>query len=209
MSKPVLVLGGSGRTGGHVVRLLREGGREVIAFGRSPVKGYEADEGVRFVRGEVGDPAALAPLLAETDAVVAALASTNKDPVCSTATRAVIEAANGSVRYVTVSGAGVDADGDQKGVPDKLIGAVMRVVVGGMLRDRQEELALLKNSALQWTALRPPRLVDGAATGRIAWTFDRPANSKITRADLGAAVVEAIDRADLHGRAPFVAEAKA
>lgn len=198
----MLLLGGSGRTGGEVLAALAAHGAEVVSFGRSPPKG----PGARHVAGDVADVAGVASVLDGQDAVLSCLASTNTDPVCSRAARAVIEAAGGRpIRYLTIGGAGVDAPGDRKGVPDKLVGLLMRAVARGMLADRQAEYAVLDASTLPYTMLRPPRLTAGAPTGAWSFTFDKPASYGLDRADLAAAMVEAIERADLHRRAPFVA----
>ncbi|MFN3685760.1 NAD(P)-dependent oxidoreductase [Salinarimonas sp.] len=198
----VLVLGASGRTGGHVVEALAAAGHEVGSFGRSPPKVAGASN---HVAGDPGDAQALARALGDAQAILSCLASSNTEPVASSAARAAIAAADGRpMRYLTIAGAGVDAPGDAKGVADKAVGLVMRLVVGRMLADRQSELSILSASPLAFTMLRPPRLTSGAPTGRWRFTFDRPAAMAIDRADLAAAMVEALDRADFARRAPFV-----
>lgn len=200
----ILMLGASGRSGRLITRHLATEGHDVIAMGR---RSPEA-EGVDFVAGDVTEPGALRDVLTYVEAVVSALASSNADPVCSGAAGAVIAASGGrSLRFLTIGGAGVDAEGDRKGLGDRAVGVAMRVVAGRMLADRQREYGLLRASHLDWTMLRPPRLVDGAGTGRWRFTFDRPAAMRITRADLAAAMVEALGRDDLRRSAPFVAEA--
>ena len=94
--------------------------------------------------------------------------------------------------------------GDQKGVPDKAIGLIMKVVVGGMLRDRQRELALLQASKLDWTLARPPRLTDGDPKG-YRTSLERPPSTAITRADLAQFLVDQLETNEFSRRAPFVA----
>lgn len=196
----VAVLGGTGRTGRLVVPLLIERGHQVRALTRS---GDIA--GVEQVSGQATDPADVAALVEGCDAVIAALASSNKDAVCSQATEAVIAAARsgGPRRYIAISGAGVDAPGDAKGVPDKAIGVVMKLVVGGMLRDRQRELETVRASALEWTFARPPRLTDGAPKG-YRTSLKSPPSSAITRADLAAFLVDQLGSDEFVHAAPFV-----
>lgn len=196
----LLLLGATGRTGRHVLSQLERAGHEVVTYGRRPGGGRLA------LTGAVSDADAMRRAMEGAEAVLACLASTNTDPVCSTATRAVIEAADGRpLRTLVIGGAGVDAAGDRKGLGDRAVGALMRVVARGVLEDRQAELALLEGSALAWTMLRPPRLTDAPGTGRWRFTFDRPASMAIPRADLAGALIEAIGRGDLTRRAPFVA----
>ena len=196
----LLVLGATGRTGGAVVERARAGGHRVTAFGRRPADG--AHESLVGAFGDEG----FAKAVRAADAVLSCLASSNSDPVCSRATTAVL-AADPTARFLTVAGAGVDRPTDAKGVPDRLIGLVMRLTVGRMLADRQREVDMLAASEARWTALRPPRLTGGKPTGRWSFTHDRPAATWIDRADLAGAMLEALEREDLIARAPFVAAA--
>ena len=200
----ILVMGGTGRTGREVLPRLVAAGHVVTSLGRRD----PGVAGVRHVAGDVTDPATVTAALAGQEAAVAVLASTNAQAVCGPAARAVIGAAPPGFRFVTVAGAAVDAAGDAKGVPDRIVGGIMRLMLGRMLADRQGELAALTASSLSWTMLRPPRLTMKPATGRWTLTHDRPAAMEIGRADLAGAIVEVVGRDDLRSRAPFVAAAR-
>ena len=198
----VAVLGGTGRTGRLVVPLLIERGHAARVLTRGP----DVPAGAERVEGLATEVADVARAVEGCDAVVACLASSNSEPVCSRATAGVIAAATdgGPRRYIAISGAGVDAPGDAKGVPDKLIGAIMKVVVGGMLRDRQRELGMVRESDLDWTFARPPRLTDGAPKG-YRTSLERPPSTAITRADLAAFLVDQLSSDAFSRAAPFVA----
>ena len=193
----LLILGATGRTGGHMLATARAAGHHVTAFGRRSADGAD-----RSITGRFEDDA-FAEAVRGADAVLSCLASANTDPVCSTVAAAALRADPG-LRYLTVAGAGVDRPEDRKGLPDKAIGVVMRLVVGRMLADRQREVDMLAASGARWTALRPPRLVDGRAAGRWRFAFDRPAATWIDRKDLAGAVLAAVGDDALSGRAPFV-----
>jgi putative NADH-flavin reductase len=196
----VLVLGASGRTGRLIAEHLVAQGHEVASLGRTDPR----VAGVAHAAGAPGESAAMAAVVRGCDAVVSALASTNAAPVCSAATAALL--GSGALpRYVVVGGAAVDAPGDAKRLPDRIVGGIMRLFVGRMLADRQREWQMLEASRIPYVFLRPPRLTDAAPAGRWSFTFDRPARMDITRADLAAAAVEALARPDLTRRAPFVA----
>jgi hypothetical protein len=112
------------------------------------------------------------------------------------------------LRYVTVAGAAVDVPGDDKVWLERRFGPVLARMVGEMITDRQREYAVLTLSELRWTMLRPPRLVDGPATGRARLSFDRPVSGRATRGDVAEAAVAALADDGLIHRAPFVAEAR-
>ena len=196
----LLVLGATGRTGRAVVERAKANGHHAVSYGRRI-----ADGAAESVVGTFEDEA-FAASVRDADAILSCLASSNSDGVCSRAATAVLRA-DPTARYLTVAGAGVDRPDDRKGLPDKAIGLVMRVVVGRMLADRQREVGMLGASQARWTALRPPRLTEGKATGGWTFSFDRPAASWIDRADLAGAMLEALERDDMVGRAPFVSAA--
>ncbi len=196
----ILILGATGRTGRRVLERVERRGDEAVTYGRRP------GGGARSLVGAIDDAAGLRDALDGVEAVVSCLASGNAGAVCSTATRTLVAAADRPLRYVVVSGSTVAAAGDVGGRPERMAAFLMGLFFGGMLADRRAELAMLRDSGLAWTALRPPRLTDQAGRGAWRFAFDRPPAAKIARDDLAGAVVEALGRGDLVRRAPFVAE---
>lgn len=188
----IAIFGATGRTGSRIVEAARAAGHEAIPVARR-------GEGRRV---DLSDPATIAEAVRDADAVISALASGKGNPACSRLATALADRAG--LRFVSIGGAGVDAPGDAKALPDRVVGWIMRRVVPEMLADRQRELAILERSALVWTMLRPPRLTDGAAGGAPKLTFDTPAATAITRADLARAAIAALDDPGLERRAPFV-----
>lgn len=198
----ILLLGATGRTGRRVLHRLEAAGMPVTTYGRRAGGG-------RALIGALDDAGKLRAALDDAEAVISCLASGNGDPACSVATRTLIAVASRPLRYVVVSGASVERPGDRRNALERGGLGLMRLFMGGMLADRQVELSLLEASTLAWTALRPPRLTE--APGRGAWRFDedRVRTPSLTRDDLAGAVVEAVSRDDLIGKAPFVSQASA
>jgi len=201
----IVVMGASGRTGGHLVKVLVGNGHEVTVLGRRAPEGWTG----AFVNGAVDDAGVMARALAGADAAISCLASGRKGAVCLPATHAVIAAAPKGFRYLVVAGAAVNVPGDAKGLADKIIGGIFGLVAGRMLAERQQEYETLAASGLRFSMLRPPRLTDGPGTGRWQVSYDRPRAMQIDRIDLARALAEALGRDDMVGRAPFVAAAPA
>ena len=111
-------------------------------------------------------------------------------------------------RFVGVSGAGIDVPGDQKSLSAKAISTAIQTLGGKVVKDKPAEHAVYAASDLDWTLVRPPRLVDGEATGRLEHDAHRSTKStKITRTDLAGFVADVLEQ-DLYQRqAPFVATA--
>ena len=82
----VLVLGGSGFIGSHVVDVLLANGHFPTVYDRSAGVGYPLDERVQYVKGELSNRNMLSDVIASVDAVVHLISSTipstsNMDPL--------------------------------------------------------------------------------------------------------------------------------
>ncbi|HEX6887909.1 MAG TPA: NAD(P)H-binding protein, partial [Candidatus Nanopelagicales bacterium] len=116
--------------------------------------------------------------------------------------------AHGVRRYVGVSGAGMDVPGDQKGGRDKAISFLIQKVGGAIAVDKRREYQLFAESDIDFTLARPPRLLDGPATGRYASDAHKPGRSNsIRRADLAAFLADVVEQGSYLRQAPFVSSA--
>jgi uncharacterized protein YbjT (DUF2867 family) len=206
----VVLFGATGGVGAELLLQLLAGGHEVRVLVRSPERlpvrehprltvlqgeltdRAQVDAAVRGVEGAlstlgVARGGTAAPLVAGFDTVVSAL-----------------EAA-GVRRLVTISGAGLDVPGDRKGVPDKLVGWLLRRVAPEVLAQKEQEYARLQRSGLQWTLVRPPRIVPGGPTGRVRASLEKPPSTKVTRGDVAAFMLAQLSSPEHVGKAPFVA----
>jgi putative NADH-flavin reductase len=204
----ITLLGATGRTGRLVAAELLRRGHEVTAVVRDAAR---APDGVTPVVGDATDAGALARALDGADAVVSALGPSGKDPELHRRTAAALVpamTAAGVRRFVGVSGAGVDAEGDRKRPRDKVISTLMRTLGGSMVADKAGELAVFEASDLDWTLVRPPRLGDGPATGSVESDPHVSTRSmRMSRADLAAYVVDVLEQGLHVRRAPFAASA--
>lgn len=170
----ITVLGGTGRTGRHVVRVALAAGHGVTVLARTPatvaeVLGTDAGR-VTVVPGDLQDEAALARALVGVDAVVSAAGPGRGSPpdLMASAARGVVaqSQAHGVRRLVWLTGAGVRRPGDAPGAADRLIVGVMRLVQGAVLRDSVAAVEVVTAAPLDWTVVRAPRLTETPGTGR-------------------------------------------
>jgi uncharacterized protein YbjT (DUF2867 family) len=74
---------------------------------------------------------------------------------------------------------------------------IARMVFATLLWAPYEDKNLMepgvKASGLEWTILRPTRLTNGPLTGRYAVSAGRPAVSSVSRADVAAAMLRAVE----------------
>lgn len=203
----IVLIGGTGRTGSHVLTEALRRGHEVTALARTPGKLADAEGAARVMEGDSTDVATLDRLLPGADVVISALGPTAKEAdLHSRTAQALVEAMprHGVPRFVGVSGAGIDVPGDRKGPRDKLVSWLIQRLGGAVVQDKPREYAIFADSSIDWTLVRPPRLTDKPGTGRVEHDAHRPGRStSISRADLAGFLLD-VAEGDVHVRqAPF------
>ena len=205
----VAVLGATGRTGRAVVTELLRRGHDVTVLARDPGKLVDGADSVRVVTGQSRDPAALTELVTGVDAVISALGPVAKDHTLHRDTAAVlipVMQQAGVTRFIGVSGAGIDVPGDRKSPSAKVISTLIQALGGKVVADKPAEYAAWAASDRDWTLVRPPRLQDGEASGRVEHHAHRSCRATtVRRSDLAIFLVDVLEQ-DLYSRqAPFVA----
>jgi uncharacterized protein YbjT (DUF2867 family) len=202
---------------GGIGRLLLEqavdAGHRVTAVVRNP---KALSRPVPAVTADLSDPdpAALVRAVAGADAVLSGLGprSARDAGITAPGTRAIVDAmqASGVRRIVAVSAAPVGTvPTPRRPNPPKHDpgdGILMRYVMGPLvkvaLRAHYQDLALmeeiLRDSGLDWTAVRPPRLTDKPVTGtyRVAYGQNLRGGVLVSRADVAHLMLRALDQPD-------------
>jgi putative NADH-flavin reductase len=211
----LLVVGATGGVGRHLLAQGLAAGHDVRALVRDPSR---LPAGVPAVAADLAepDPAALDAAVAEADAVLSALGPrTRADAgVVTTGTEAVVAAMRRAAvgRLVVVSAAPVATvasparprPGRDPG-DGPLMRAILTPLVRRVFRDSYADLARMEDavhaSGLDWTVVRPPRLVDGPRTGGYRTGLDRNVRGglRIARADVAHLMLAALDRPDTIG----------
>ena len=106
-------------------------------------------------------------------------------------------------RLVVVSVAGVAVPQDQRGF--NLIDKLIKVLLRDIYADRENQLAVLESSQLEWIAVRVPRLTDEPATGSVKAFFGNPSpRLKISRSDLAEFMLQQVTDDKWLRQAPIV-----
>jgi putative NADH-flavin reductase len=187
----ILVIGSSGRTGLRIVERGISVGHRITAFTRKPdqlagVRGID-----RVIHGDGLNPSDIARAVEGQDAVICSVAPGHSGTTVADVTRNLIQAMRQENvrRLILISSNLLDATR-----PLGLVQLVKFLLRHALVDDRQAEL-LVKDSGLDWTIVRPGRLTDKPATGRIrlvyGGTIDSPPFS-LTRADLATAIIDSV-----------------
>ncbi|WIX80363.1 NAD(P)H-binding protein [Amycolatopsis carbonis] len=203
----ITVLGASGRIGTLAVREALARGSHVTAVVRSPERLHVASHPQLDVAVfELDDPS-LGSAVEGRDAIVLALGARDRRPTTVNAdgARAVIAAA-GTARFVAVSAIGLTTEGD-----DPFTRLVVKPILGAVLRNGFDDLRVMESviraSAMKWTIVRPPRLTDGPATGRVRFSKHGAVRGGfvISRADVATFLLDAAEDTALIGETVGIA----
>lgn len=201
------IFGATGGTGTQLVRQALDEGHDVTAVVRDPARlDVPAHERLEVVTADVGDPGAIEPAVEGADAVLSALGPRGRGPttICSAGARAIIEAMGkaGVRRLLVVSAAGPFTDAGDSPV---IRHVVKPIILERLMKDAFDDMRRceeeVRDAALDWTIMRPPQLVDKAATGRYrtATDINLRGGRKIGRADLAACMLGLVaDEASVH-----------
>ncbi|QIN79271.1 NAD(P)H-binding protein [Rubrobacter marinus] len=191
----VLVAGSHGQVGRHLVRLLSEAGHEARAMIRddSQAGEMEALGGTPVVADLEGDPS---PAAKGCDAIVFTAGggpgsgAAKKETVDRQGAVKLIDAAgeHGVRRYVMVSAMG--ADDPESGSEG------MRPY----LRAKGQADDALRESGLDFTIVRPGRLTDDPATGRVDAAASLGRRGEITREDTARVLLATLTATNTHGK---------
>jgi putative NADH-flavin reductase len=186
------LLGGSGRIGTHVLDWSLRSGHDVTALVRDPAALTaamgEPGTGLTLVTGDATDAAAVHAVIDGSDAVISALGPRGAQApgLLGSAARNIVAAMEkaGTRRVICVSAAGAFVAGD----PDMnlLIKMILPRVLAKQFADVRDMEDAIAGSGLDWTLVRPSRLVNAGETGRYRVRPDyAPAGGgKISRADV-------------------------
>ncbi len=205
MTHRICIFGASGATGLALTQQALARGYAVNAFVRSETAQAKLPSGVTVVVGSLLDRGDVAAAVAGCDAVICAIGPrpSSPEPFCAAATANIIEAmkAGGVRRLICQTGALI---GDYPH-----LSWFMRMMRNSYQRqqpalaaDRAEQERLVAASGLDWTVVKPPRLTNGVARGRVhsGESLKVGALSSISRADLARFMLDEVESPQYEGK---------
>jgi putative NADH-flavin reductase len=181
----VTIFGATGRTGRLVVAEARRRGLEVSALVRNRARANFPD-GVRVVEGDARQAGAVTDALEGADAAVSVMAipeGTGSLTDLSDATRTIVAAMEGAGPGRLVIAVNTSVFHDRPVKPPFDVVA----------EEHRRDLAIVRASSLDWTALAPAFLTDDEPRGTYVTELDAKApGAGIPRGDLAAAVLDAL-----------------
>ncbi|GAA2811702.1 SDR family oxidoreductase [Saccharopolyspora taberi] len=205
------ILGATGGVGKHLVAHALRDGHEVTAAVRNPDRLPVRDDNLTVLRVDPLDAGSLEQAVAGADAVLSGIgAAGRRDPLkpASSSARAAVEAmsATGVRRILVVSAGPLNRSGTGQPAFARLLSPVLWAVLREVYTDLEAMERVLRESGLDWTSVRPPRLLDQPGRGTYRSAVDAgPVGGSIPRADVARAMLDLIGREDTVGHAVGVA----
>jgi uncharacterized protein YbjT (DUF2867 family) len=195
----LIVFGASGSCGGHFVRFARANGHEVTTVVRAD--------------GDVLDAAFVARAVRGHDAIVSALGMRyahpwarreSPDDFTTRALANIVRAAKlaGLSRVVAISAAGVGDSRPAMNWPMKVM--LKTSNVGVAYADLENMEALLRESGLDWQAVRPTTLTHKPRTDRAHVTSAFGVTATIPREDVAAFMLHELESSSFTARTPMI-----
>jgi len=205
MTKTLALFGATGGTGRHVLDQALEQGYAVHALVRSPEKLGDRAAEITVIEGDVLDQGQVDACIEGTDAVLCVLGSHGReDPIEARGTERIIDAMQrlGPRRLLVVTSLGVGDSTDQ--MPTVFL-LFMKLMIGRILRSKEEQERLIRASGLDWTIVRPGGLTDGPKSGDYRFGTDKSIRSgRIARADVADFLLQQVEDDRFLHQAPAV-----
>ena len=210
----IVIFGASGGTGQHLVQQALALNHAVTAFARRPESIIAAPSpGLTVAQGDVHDVDAVSVAIAGQDAVLSALGSRTlaRSDVLEAGVRNIVAGmtAHSVQRIIVLGAAGASADPLQhQGV---LTRTVLKLAMATLLREpfrsQREMERLLGASPVQYTIVRPPRLLNRPGKGHYRVQEDGlpPGGTTIPRADVAEFMIRQLTDARWIRKGPYIA----
>ena len=183
------ILGATGGIGKLLLTRALDQGHEVTAFARAPEKITRNGSRLRVIGGDLYNPQQMAEAIRGSDAVLSAFGPTTlrRTHLRRDFGRTLVQAlrSSGVSRFIHVSSAFCFGEGGL------VYGIMSNTLFRNVTADHCDADNELAQSDLGWTILRPPRLLDGPATGSLRIvTGHLPKGMTISRDDVASFMLQ-------------------
>lgn len=200
----LLVLGGTGGTGRHVVTQALDAGHNVTLLARDRARVGVRHERLRVVDGDVRNIAALGDAMRGQDAVISTIGrgkSFKSENLIAQSVPGIIAAmrASGVTRLIFTSALGVGETFRDAPLLPKIL---FRTLLRGIYADKLIGDRMIRDSGLDWTIAQPAQLTDGPLTKdyRAGEHLPLSGNPSVSRADTAHFIVDRINDRSTFGK---------
>jgi uncharacterized protein YbjT (DUF2867 family) len=202
----LLILGAAGKTGRELVRQALAAGHEVRAFVRDR-ESLAPAQGLEIITGDAEAAAQIQAAAKGCDAVISALGHTSAkhSTALTSAMQALVATLAPNSKVISLTGFGV-YDPKDPAIPflGRLMNKVIELVPGGMFSDGAGHVRVLRESSLDWTVIRAPRLTLGQAVKTELGYFSLSVTDSVPRASVAAVMIDCLDSDEWSRKSPMI-----
>lgn len=191
----IVVLGANGGIGSQAVLQALKAGHKVTAILRTPDNLKFIHPNLQIVQGDVLKPDALEEHLKNKDVVISAIGknSLNKTTLYSQGNQNLIAVLKktGTNRVFFISASGLEINPTYSLIMKFIIKFILQKLLRKMYADLWKMESIIKESKIDWTIMRPPKLTNGPETEKYRFEIDGFLNQglKISRADVAHFII--------------------
>jgi putative NADH-flavin reductase len=207
----ITILGGTGFLGQVLVRNAVARGHEVRALVRTPEKLRQMRDQVTVVTGNIFSAGDFERALQGSEAVISAVGPPQRDPGDPTQYKAAMESliaamqSRGIGRLITIGGAAHGGgENESWSVGRRMLRFFLLLFARPILLAKELEWGALKGSSLDWTLVRPPRIVANRRHGTVATSDTGLRRTEVNVEDLAEFMLDQLTEGSWIRRAPLV-----
>jgi putative NADH-flavin reductase len=199
----LIVFGSTGGIGRNIVEQALRAGHHVTAIARNPSALTIEHANLEIVKGDVFQPATFDKVMKEQSAVLSAIgiSSTKQTTVYSEGVSNIVKAMqkNGVQRIICVSASAV-VTSPRLSFPIRMMTKLLQKILKNMYSDLLKMEQVVKQTNLEWTVVRPPKLTKKPVTGKYRFAVNEWLSSclSISRADVAHFMLQHIDDTDTY-----------
>jgi putative NADH-flavin reductase len=186
----IVVLGANGGIGRQAVEMALTQGHRVTAILRTPATLTITHPNLTVVKGDILKPELWEKYMENKDAVIAAIGATSltETTLYSQGARNLLQAMTkmGTTRVFFISASGLEVNPSHNFIIRLATKYLLQRIFKNMYADLERMEEIVKESDLNWTIMRPPRLTNAPFTGRYRSAINGflKGGLSISRADL-------------------------
>lgn len=183
----IAVFGASGQTGKLFVDQALAAGHMLTALVRDPTKLGVNHPNLQIVHGDALDKVAVEAAVRDMQVVVSLLAKVKDTPneLLPISAEYIISAMHifGVRRLIVCAPVAIPFEDDAKSALQSVGAFISKLNGRRTVKPENAFVDLVKNSSLEWTIVRMPKLIDGTKTGKLQHGAIPPGKAPISRAD--------------------------
>lgn len=210
----IALFGSTGFVGKVLLEKALQQGFQVITLARSPEKLGALKDKVEVIQGDIFQPDKIEECLQGVKAVLSTVPPEARTEDPGKYERNMDEIIrlmkkNGVRRLVHIGGAAHGGgENEQWSLQRRLLRLFLNLTWKPGLFAKQLEWEAMKRSGIDWTLIRPPRVIKGKSVGKLAADDKKLIGAAVNVNDLAAFMLEQIESKEWIGRAPLVSTIK-